>query len=113
MFAEYEQTAHKADPKSFTFGPLAQSEFGEIAGFGALHTLNLLFTRTVGNNRTDATQLFTAWQSRLPIHPYIQPGFEYYGQIDEIMNPGKPAQQLHRLGPVLVGASNFAPYGNL
>jgi hypothetical protein len=63
MFAEYEQTAHKADPKSFTFGPLAQTEFGEIAGIGALHTLNLLFTRTVGNNRTDATQLNTAWQS--------------------------------------------------
>jgi high-affinity iron transporter len=113
MFAEYEHPLHRGDPKSFTFGPLAQTEFGEIAGFGALHTLNLLFTRTVGNNRTDATQLFTAWQSRLLVNPYIQPGFEYYGQIDEILNPGKPAQQLHRLGPVLVGASNFAPYGNL
>ncbi len=113
MFAEYEQTAHKADPKSFTFGPLAQTEFGEIAGIGALHTLNLLFTRTVGNNRTDATQLNTAWQSRLLVHPLIQPGFEYYGQINELVNPGKLADQQHRLGPVLVGENNFAPYGKL
>src|SRR5215469_3409335 len=113
MFAEYEHPLHQGDPKAFTFGPLAQTEFGEIAGLGALHTLNLLFTRTVGNNRTEATQLFTAWQSRLLINPYIQPGFEYYGEIDQILNPGTLSQQLHRIGPVLVGASNFAPYGNL
>jgi hypothetical protein len=113
MFAEYEHTAHKADPKSFTFGPLAQTEFGEIAGFGALHTLNLLFTRTVGNNRTDATQLFTAWQSRLLINPIAQPGFEYYGQVNEIVNPGKLADQQHRIGPVVVGLQSFAPYGKL
>jgi high-affinity iron transporter len=113
LFAEYEQTVHKGDPKSFTFGPLAQTEFGELAGFGALHTLNLLFTKTVGNNRTDATQLFTAWQSRLLVNPLVQPGFEYYGQINEFLNPGKPADQQHRIGPVLVGLYNFAPYGKL
>ena len=113
MFAEYEHPLGRSDPKNFTFGPLAQTEFGEIAGFGALHTLNLLFTRTVGNNRTDATQLFTAWQSRLLINPLIQPGFEYYGQVNEIINPGKLADQQHRIGPVLVGLNNFAPYGKL
>src|SRR5690242_13261596 len=113
MFAEYEHPLHRGDPKSFTFGPLAQTEFGEIAGVGALHTLNLLFTRTVGNNRTDASQLFTAWQSRLLLGPLIQPGFEYYGQVNEIINPGKLADQQHRIGPVLVGLNNFAPYGKL
>jgi high-affinity iron transporter len=113
LFAEYEQTAHRADAKSFIFGPLAQTEFGEIAGFGALHTLNLLFTRTVGNNSTDATQLNTAWQSRLLVNPLAQPGVEYYGQINQIANPGKLADQQHRIGPVLVGLANFAPYGKL
>jgi high-affinity iron transporter len=113
LFAEYEQTAHRADAKSFTFGPLAQTEFGEIAGIGALHTLNLLFTKTVGNNSTDATQLNIAWQSRLLIDPLIAPGLEYYGQIDKILYPGKPADQQHRIGPVLVGLNSFAPYGKL
>jgi high-affinity iron transporter len=113
MFAEYSQPAHKADAKSFTFGPLAQTELGEVAGFGALHTLNLLFTREVGNNATSATPLFIAWQSRLLINPYIQPGFEYYGMIDDVAAPGKLADQQHRIGPVLVGLQNFAPYGKL
>jgi hypothetical protein len=73
MFAEYEMPIHRGDAKSFTFGPLGQTQFGEIAGFGALHTLNLLFTKTVGNNRTDATQLNVAWQSRLLIDPLTPP----------------------------------------
>jgi high-affinity iron transporter len=113
LFAEYEHPAHAADAKSFIFGPLAQTEFGEIAGAGALHTLNLLFTKTVGNNSTNATQLNIAWQSRLLVNPLIAPGFEYYGQINEILNPGKPADQQHRIGPVLVGLYNFAPYGKV
>jgi len=113
MFAEYEMPIHRGDAKSFLFGPLGQAQFGAIAGFGALHTLNLLFTKTVGNNSTDATRLNVAWQSRLLIDPGIAPGFEYYSQIDQVLNPGKPADQQHRIGPVLVGLQNFAPYGKL
>jgi hypothetical protein len=113
LFGEFEYPAHKADAKSYTFGPLVQAQFGEIAGYSGLHTLNLLFTRTVGNNSTDATQLNTAWQSRLLIHPLFEPGFEYYSHIDELLNPGTLASQQHRIGPVVVGLYNFAPYGAL
>jgi len=113
LFGEVELPIHRGDAKSYTFGPLAQTEFGEIAGFGALHTLNLLFTKTVGNNSTDTTRLNVAWQSRLLVNPLIAPGFEYYSQIDQVLNPGKPAEQQHRIGPVLVGLQSFAPYGKL
>src|SRR5215472_16944045 len=113
LFGEFEYPAHKADAKTYIFGPLAQTEFGAIAGYSGLHTLNLLFTKTVGNNSTDATQFNTAWQSRLLIHPLFEPGFEYYGQVNEILNPGKLEDQLHRIGPVLIGRYNFAPYGAL
>jgi high-affinity iron transporter len=113
LFGEFEYPAHRADAKTYIFGPLAQAEFGEFAGYGALHTVNFLFTKTVGNNSTDATQFNIAWQSRLLIHPLIEPGFEYYSQINELLNPGKPAEQQHRIGPVLVGLYNFAPYGKL
>jgi high-affinity iron transporter len=113
LFAAYSQPAHKANAKNFTVGPLAQTEFGEIAGFGALHTLNLLFTREVGNNATTGTPFFAAWQSRLLINAYFQPGLEYYGMIDNLGAPGKLADQQHRIGPVLVGLQNFAPYGKL
>jgi hypothetical protein len=113
LFGEFEYPAHKADAKTYIFGPLAQTELGEINGYSGLHTLNLLFTKTVGSNSTDATQFNIAWQSRLLIHPLIEPGFEYYGQINEILNPGKLADQQHRIGPALIGRYNFAPYGAL
>jgi high-affinity iron transporter len=113
LFAEYEQPVRRGDAKSFTFGPLAQTELGEIAGISALHTANLLFTKEVGNSRTDATPLFIAWQSRLLLNPLIEPGVEYYGQLSDLANPGKLADQQHRVGPVLVGRRNFAPYGQV
>jgi hypothetical protein len=113
LFVEYEHPAHRADAKSFVFGPLAQTQFGKIAGIGALHTLNLLFTKQVGNNRTDATPLFIAWQSRFLLYPLVELGLEYYGLVDDVVNPGKLADQQHRLGPVLVGLQNFAPYGKV
>jgi hypothetical protein len=50
-----------------------------------------------------------AWQSRLLVNPLLQPGFEYYGQINEIVNPGMAADQQHRIRPVIVGLQNFAP----
>jgi len=113
LFGEFEFPLHRGDAKAYTFGPLIQTEFGEIAGYAALHTLNLLFTRTVGNNSTEATQLNIAWQSRLLLHPLAEPGFEYYSQIGEFLNPGTLSSQQHRIGPVLVGLQNFAPYGTI
>jgi hypothetical protein len=113
LFGEFEYPAHRADAKTYIFGPLAQTQFGEIAGYDALHTVNFLFAKTVGNNSTDATQFNIAWQSRLRIHPLIEPGFEYYGQFNQVLNPGKPAEQQHRIGPALVGLYNFAPYGKV
>src|SRR5258708_7949986 len=72
LFGEVELPIHRGDAKGYIFGPLGQTQFGEIAGYGALHTLNLLFTKTVGNNSTEATRLNTAWQSRLLIHPLFE-----------------------------------------
>ena len=83
MFAEYEHPLHQGDPKSFTFGPLAQTEFGEIAGIGALHTLNLLFTK---DGRKQSNRCDTAVH-RLAIATAAQPAVsarvEYYGQVNE------------------------------
>jgi len=102
---------HRGDAKSYTFGPLAQTEFGEIAGFGALQTLNLLFTKTVGNNSTDTTRLNVAWQSRLLVNPVIAPGFEYYSQIDQVLNPGNPPSNSTGSGRYSL-ASRVCPMGS-
>lgn len=113
FFAEYSHAASRGAADSFTFGPLIQKELSDFMGTDTVHTLNLLFSKEVGRNRTDDTPLFFAWQSRLRLDPHFEPGIEIYSQIDDIEAPGKLAQQQHRMGPVIVGLHNFAPYGQI
>jgi len=113
FFAEYSHAASRRDADSFTFGPLIQKELSDVMGTDTVHTLNLLFSKEVGRNRTDDTPFFYAWQSRLRLDPHFEPGIEIYGQIDDIAAPGKLADQRHRAGPVVAGLHSLAPYGKI
>lgn len=91
---------HSGEPAAAIMaGPLIQSEYGHIGKAGLLHTVNLLFSHQIGHNASGATPLYIAWQSRLRVNPWFQPGFEYFG----LVNGDTPDQ--HRLGPVI--ASHF------
>jgi len=120
FFAEFSHAAARGAPDSFTFGPLVQKQldtlFGLDLGYDTLHTLNVFVTKEIGTGREDATPLNIAWQSRLQINPYIQPGFEYYGQVSSIAGNSTPAERApvqHRLGPALVGQYNMFQYGKI
>jgi len=113
FFAEYSHAASRANADSFTFGPLVQKETPGFFRTGMLHTLNLLFSKEVGHNRTDATPFFYAWQSRLTLHPLFEPGIEIFGQINDIESPGKIADQRHRIGPMFAGVYSLAPHGTI
>jgi len=113
FFAEYSHAASRHDADSVTFGPLIQKELSDVMGTDTVHTLNLLFSKEVGRNRTDATPFFYAWQSRLRLDPHFEPGIEIFGQIDDVEAPGKLADQQHRVGPVVVGLHSLAPYGKI
>jgi hypothetical protein len=113
FFAEYSHAASRSDPEQVKFGPLIEKETQALFGIGTLHTFNLLFGKELGRHRSDATPLEVAWQSRVRLNPFFEPGFEYYGAVDDFESPGKLADQQHRLGPVLVGLYNFAPYGKI
>jgi hypothetical protein len=101
FFVEVERPRQRGDEPAaaITFGPLVQSEFGNIGRVGMLHTFNLLFTREMGRNASEATPIQIAWQSRAQIDPLFQPGIEYYG----LVNNDEPAR--HRFGPMI--ASDF------
>jgi hypothetical protein len=117
FFAEYSHAASKADADSFSFGPLVQKQLpsllGVDLGHDTLHTLNLLFSKQVGRNRDDATPLAIAWQSRLQLSRYAEPGIEYYGALSSVAgnSTGSPVQ--HRLGPVLVGQTELFNLGKI
>ena len=113
LFAEYSQSALRNEPNSFTVGPIIQKELHGTLGFDSLHTFNLFFTHDVGHNASHATGLELAWQSRLLLNPYIDPALEYYGFIDDVAHAGPFSRQQHFIGPVAVGAVDFAPYGKL
>jgi hypothetical protein len=113
LFAEYSQSALNNEPNSFIVGPIVQKELFDVLGVDSLHTLNVFFGHDVGHNASHATSLDVAWQSRLLLNSYVDPAIEYYGFIKNLSNTGKFTQQEHFLGPVAVGAVNFAPYGKL
>ena len=113
LFAEYSQAASRADSNSFTVGPLVQKELSDIWGVDTLHTLNIFFSKEVGHNRTDATPLHVAWQSRMRLHPMLEPGIEFYSDIDDIGAPGKFADQQHRVGPMFAGIYPLYRFGKI
>lgn len=117
FFAEFSHAAGRNEADSFTFGPLVQKQmpdlFGLDLGHDTLHTLNLLVTKEIGLHRSEATPLAVAWQSRLQLNQYFQPGVEYYGSISSIAGTSHDEATQHRLGPVLVGQYNMFQYGKI
>jgi len=113
FFFEYSQSTLHGAPSGVTFGPIIQKELNDVFGLDTVHTLNLFLSRDVGHDATKATGFSYAWQSVIRMHPLLSPGIEFYGTIDDIAHAGPSSQQQHSVGPVLVGAVNFAPYGKL
>ncbi|HYM31888.1 MAG TPA: hypothetical protein VEU47_11335 [Candidatus Cybelea sp.] len=98
VFAEYSRARLHDAPDEMTIGPLAQKQFGNT-----LHTLNLLFTRQVGQSRENGTFFQYAWQSKWLWKPQLEPGFEVFGDPGKLGHFGKASDQDHRIGPSLSG----------
>jgi hypothetical protein len=107
LFAEYEHTARQDDPRSLTFGPLVQKEV-QLLGLDTLHTVNALFTKELGAGSVGPLTMLPRAQSRLRLHPYFEPGIEYYGNITLGAHGEEPQ---HRLGPMLAGRIGFRELG--
>jgi high-affinity iron transporter len=113
LFVEYSQATGQTNPNSFTFGPIIQKELNDILGVDSLHTLDVFFSRGVGRGSSKATGFQYAWQSRLLLNRYIDPAIEFYGTIGDVLHTAPFSSQQHFVGPAIVGAASFAPYGKL
>jgi hypothetical protein len=107
LFAEYEHTARQGDPHSLNFGPLVQKE-AQLFGLATLHTVNALFTKTVGASSIGAPSMLVAAQSRVQFDPHFEPGVEYYGTITLGAHGNEPQ---HRSGPMFAGRVGFRELG--
>lgn len=112
LFAEYSQSLLKDEPSAITAGPIVRKEL-DLLGIDTRHTLNLFLSRAVAHKHTDVTGFAGAWQSVWLASPLVAPGFEAYDFIDDLSRAGRFNTQYNSIGPVVVGAANFAPYGAL
>jgi len=78
-----------------------------------LHTVNLFFEKDVGYFGSSRTGFVPAWQSRVLLNRYFQPGFEIYGDIGDVGRAGKFNDQEYFVGPVFVGSYGLARYGKI
>jgi high-affinity iron transporter len=113
FFAEYSHSASRIAPNSSTFGPIVQKEAPGFWNRQSLHTLNLFVAKDLGHNRSNDTGFSGAWQSRLRLNPFFEPGFEFYTNIADIERPGKFSEQQHRIGPMFAGIYSLASYGKV
>jgi hypothetical protein len=112
LFAEFSNSVIPGEPSELTAGPILQKE--SPAPFGSatmLHTLNVLFTREVGQGRGSRTGGFVAAQSRLRLHPLFEPGVELYYNVDDLGRPGRFADQELFVGPAFTGAYVLGRFG--
>lgn len=108
LFVEYERTQANDEADKIEFGPVVQKEVPDLFGRDTLHTINIFAEREIGANHGDQTTMEVAWQSRVRLNPLFEPGFEYYGEVEDVSEPGKLSQQEHRIGPMFAG---FYPLG--
>jgi hypothetical protein len=108
LFVEYERARPEGDPDKAAVALLFQKEANK-----ALHTLNLGLEKQVGRFSEDIDTFKYAWQSRYMLHPMFQPGFEFYGEIEDIAKPGKFDDQAFRIGPMFAGSLSLSQIGGV
>lgn len=104
FFVEYSNSLIRGEPSEIVVGPIVQKEAAGFFGATTLHTVNAFVTREVGHDRGDRTGLFVAAQSRLRLHPLLEPGVELYYNVNDVGRPGRLRDQEVFAGPVLAGA---------
>lgn len=80
----------------FAVGPILEKQVGPTS-----HTVNLTFETATGPERSPGWTFEYAWGSRWRLSPYFEPGFQAFGEVEEI---GHAGEREHRLGPVVMGA---------
>ena len=106
IFAEYSHALPTVSSDTAKIGVLLQKEYEKT-----LNTLNLFIEKEVGAHANTADTFQYAWQTRFQLSPLFQPGFEIYGQIDDLNHPGKLSEQQLRIGPTFAGSYNLGQVG--
>jgi hypothetical protein len=113
FFFEYSHGALRDFADGVKFGPIVQKETAGFGQYGLLHTLNLFFEKDIGRFGTSRNGFAPAWQSRVMLNAFFQPGFEIYGNVDDLGHAGKFNDQQYNVGPMFAGGYNFGGFGKV
>jgi high-affinity iron transporter len=103
IFAEYGRQTDRHEPDTVELGLLFQKQY-----YQTLHTLNLFWEKQVGAQAEPIDTFQYAWQTRYLMNRYFQPGFEIYGEIEDLNRLGSFNQQQFRAGPMFAGSVSLA-----
>ncbi len=103
IFAEFARATKHDDANTVELGLLFQKEH-----MNWVHTLNLFWEKQVGSNAEPIDTVSYAWQTRYRLNQYFQPGFEFYGEIEDVSHPGTFNEQQFRIGPMFAGSVSLA-----
>ena len=103
IFAEFARATKRDDANTVELGLLFQKEH-----MNWLHTLNLFWEKQVGSKAEPIDTVSYAWQTRYRLNQYFQPGFEFYGEIEDVSHPGTFNEQQFRIGPMFAGSVSLA-----
>jgi high-affinity iron transporter len=106
IFAEYARAAKSEEADAVELGLLFQKDHMNF-----LNTLNLFWEKPVGENAENIDTVAYSWQTRYRLNQYFQPGFEIFGEIEDVNNAGSFDDQQFRIGPMFAGSYNLGQVG--
>jgi hypothetical protein len=104
LFWEYGRGLTQGNPSETTFGPTLRNEV-----FHTINTVNLFLEKEFGATADGHFNFQYAWETRIALGTWVEPGFQAYGTTGPIGNSLPASQQDHRMGPQLF--ANLGPIG--
>jgi hypothetical protein len=98
FFAEYARGLPSQSADQLTFGPIISKVIGPT-----VNTLNVFFGKDVGNHAAGTTAVSLAWQTRLTVSRFFDPGIEIYSTPGTLTSFTPLQRQDNRAGPVFYG----------
>ena len=108
IFAEYVHSVRSDEADAVELGLLFQKEHMNF-----LNTFNVFWEKPVGSKAEPVDTIAYSWQTRYRLNQYFQPGFEIYGEIADINDPGSFNQEQLRIGPMFAGSYNLGQAGGV
>lgn len=104
IIVEYSHAIAAGKDNAYKLMPIVQKRFST-----QMLTMNFGFERNKSENGTSKIQFSYGWQYRWLGNPALDFALEGYGQLGDVGSWSPPSEQIHQVGPALVGKIKTSP----